>query len=46
MYKVYLLGEFNKSFTTRDNALAYVMMDAKINNRSTENYEILDGSDN
>jgi hypothetical protein len=41
-YKVYMLGEFRKAFTTRDNAIAYILGQGE----SVDNFEILDGSDN
>ena len=40
-YKVYHLNNFRKSFSTRDNAIAYVLGQGE----SIDNFEILDGSD-
>ena len=42
MFRVYMCGEFRKSFSTRDNAIAYILGQGE----SVDNFEILDGSDN
>jgi hypothetical protein len=45
MYKVYYLNVFQKSFSTRDEALDHVLLMTLTENRSYGDYEILDGSD-